>query len=115
MENKNVEEIWGEIEAKLLEKSTPYEKVNAVFQFELTDAEDGIYQLELSDGSAAVYYDANKKADCTLKMKERYFRKFLQGDLNSTAAFMSGKLKVNGNIGLALKLESMLTQYDFAK
>lgn len=115
MENKNVKEIWEDIQAKLEENNTPYENVHAVYQFELTDVEDGIYQLILDGGSASVQYNADAEADCTLKMKEKYFRKFLQGELNSTTAFMTGKLKVNGNIGLALKLENMLKQYDFAK
>jgi len=115
MENKNVEEIWEVIDVKLKENNTVYKDVDAVYRFELTDVEDGIYQLKLAEGSAAVQKNADVKADCILKMKEKYFRRFLAGDLNSTTAFMTGKLKVEGNIGLALKLENMLKQYDFAK
>jgi len=115
MENKSVEEIWAEIESKLQKNKHPYEGVNAVYQFDLTDVDKGIYQLKLADDTASVSKNIEYEADCTLKMKEKYFRKFLQGDLNSTTAFMTGKLKVDGNIGLALKLENMLKQYDFAK
>ncbi|GAB3805422.1 SCP2 sterol-binding domain-containing protein [Virgibacillus kimchii] len=115
MENKSVEQIWSDIEVVLEENKAPYAEVNAVYQFELTDVEEGTYQLNIVEGTASVHKDAEAEADCTLKMKEKHFRKFLQGDLNSTTAFMTGKLKVVGNIGLALKLENMLKQYDFAK
>lgn len=45
--------------------------------------------------------------------ERKEFQKLLQGDLNSTTAFMTGRLKVKGNIGLALKLESILKKYNF--
>ncbi|MFA1822367.1 SCP2 sterol-binding domain-containing protein [Virgibacillus oceani] len=115
MEHKKVEEIWGIIEAELEKNNAPYKGTHAVYQFELTDVDEGIYQLKLTGASALVKKDAEDEANCTLKMKEKYFREFLSGDLNSTTAFMTGKLKVDGNIGLALKLENMLKQYDFAK
>src|SRR5690625_2562153 len=115
MENKNVEEICRLIEAKLKGNYTPYKNINAIYNFVLTDVDDGVYQLELTNGAASIHNNKKAGVDCTLKMKEKYFRKFLQGDLNSTTAFMTGKIKVDGNIGMALKLENMLKQYDFTK
>ncbi|MGA9173790.1 MAG: SCP2 sterol-binding domain-containing protein [Thermoactinomyces sp.] len=45
-------------------------------------------------------------------MSAEDFKDLLSGNLSGTAAFMTGKLKVKGNIGLALKLENILRQYD---
>jgi len=43
------------------------------------------------------------------------FRLFLLGKLNGTMAFMTGKLKIQGDIGKALKIESILRQYEVTK
>ncbi|MFC4558548.1 SCP2 sterol-binding domain-containing protein [Virgibacillus kekensis] len=108
-------EIWKLIEQRLEQNSEPYKGVNAVYEFRLTDEQDGTYQLEFSDGTAAVHYTRQKDTDCILKMKEKHFKKFLLGKLNSTTAFMTGKIKIDGDISLALKLEKMLTQYQIAE
>ncbi|WP_164670616.1 SCP2 sterol-binding domain-containing protein [Virgibacillus doumboii] len=115
IENLSTNGIWSIINQQLQENKNPYEDVNAVYEFQLTDEESGIYQLEFKNGDAFVYYTNEKNPDCTLKMKLNHFKKFLLGNLNSTTAFMTGKLKIDGNISLALKLENMLKQYEFSK
>ena len=88
--------------------------MNAIYEVQLSDAEDAVYQLEFKDGSVTVYDKGERVVDCVLKMKVKNFNKFLHGDLNSTTAFMTSKLKVTGNIGLALALENVLKKYDFS-
>ena len=46
-------------------------------------------------------------------MSVKDFKKLLDGNLNSAASYMTGKLKIKGNLGLALKLESLLKKYSF--
>lgn len=48
-------------------------------------------------------------ADVTLKASETTFRAILSGDQNPVMAFMSGKLKVDGNTQRALKVSAILT------
>jgi putative sterol carrier protein len=45
-------------------------------------------------------------------MDARDFKEMLIGNLNATAAFMAGKLKVKGNLGLAMKLQTVLGKYE---
>lgn len=113
IENSTVEEIWQGIEKKLEIEKGPYTNINTIYEFQLPDATDSVYQLQLTNGTATIYTKNKQKADCILTMKVKDFKKFLLGELNSTTAFMTGKLKVSGNIGLALKLENMLKQYNF--
>jgi len=57
-----------------------------------------------SDGARA----ADEQADVTLNADADTFESILQGDLDPTAAFMSGRLSVDGDMALAMKLGSVL-------
>ena len=48
------------------------------------------------------------EADVTLTASAEVFQQILEGDLNPTSAFMSGKLSVDGNMGMAMQLGSVL-------
>jgi putative sterol carrier protein len=58
------------------------------------------------DGGGATAGDG--EADCTMTASADTFRSMLDGDLDPTAAFMSGRLSVEGDMGLAMKLGSLL-------
>lgn len=47
-------------------------------------------------------------ADCTIRISEEDFAALLKGELNPMGAFMSGKIKVDGDMSVALKLQSLL-------
>ncbi|PKR83778.1 SCP2 sterol-binding domain-containing protein [Heyndrickxia camelliae] len=112
LNDKTVTEIWKEVEHLLNANRTPFQDMNVVYQFELSGDDGGIYQLVFSDGLAKVLFEELKEPQCTLKMKVSDFKKFLQGKINSTAAFMMGKLKIDGSVGQALKLDKLLGQYE---
>jgi len=50
----------------------------------------------------------DKAAECTIKMALEDFQSMIDGELDSTTAFMMGKLKVEGSMGLAMKLAQLL-------
>lgn len=58
-----------------------------------------------SDGVRA----ADEEADVTLTADTETFQSILDGDLDPTAAFMSGKLSVDGDMGMAMQLGSALS------
>ncbi len=64
---------------------------------------EGAIMLD-SDGVRA----ADEPADVTLTADADTFRAILEGDLNPTSAFMTGKLSVDGDMGLAMRLGSVL-------
>jgi putative sterol carrier protein len=112
IDDYTLEEAWGKIETALNENPKPIEGLNAVYQFDISGEEGGTYQLHLSNNKAKVEKGTSSEADCTLQMALPDFKELLLGKLNGTAAFMSGRLKVKGNIGLAMKMDNILRQYD---
>jgi len=112
LENATTEQVWQSIEDKLTNNKEPYSDMKGTYEIQITD-ENVTYQLSFRDGNFSLKKDGSDKPDSTLKMKNGVFRKFLAGNLNSMTAFMTGKLKVDGNISMALKLESLLKQYQF--
>lgn len=66
------------------------------------------------EGEGAIIIDENgvregdDEADVTLTADAETFEAILEGDLDPTSAFMSGKLSVDGDMGLAMKLGSVL-------
>ena len=51
---------------------------------------------------------ADEEADVTLSADAETFQAIFSGDMNPTSAFMSGKLKIDGDMGAAMKLASAL-------
>jgi putative sterol carrier protein len=66
---------------------------------------DGEGAIRIGDG--AVTAD-DGEADCTVTADADTFRALLDGELDPTAAFMSGRLAIEGDMGLAMKLGSLL-------
>ena len=106
-------ETWQLIETTMNENPTPIQNENVRYEFNLTGDNPSVKQLILANGTAEVSDDTSTKPDCKLTLSSKDFLKLLAGELNSTTAFMFGKLKVDGSIGLALKLEGLLKEYEF--
>lgn len=74
---------------------------------------DGTAKFVLN-GEGTIMIDADgvragdDEADVTLTADADVFRAILEGEMNPTMAFMTGKLSVDGNMGLAMKLGSAL-------
>lgn len=66
-------------------------------------ADEGVVYIDGTEVSAS-----EAPADTTLTANADVFQNILEGGLNPTAAFMSGRLKVEGDMGLAMKLASLL-------
>ncbi|XP_074023033.1 hydroxysteroid dehydrogenase-like protein 2 isoform X4 [Numenius arquata] len=82
-----------------------------VFQFELSGEEGGTWYIDLkTQGGSAGFGKPPVTADVVMSMSSTDFVKMFTGKLKPTLAFMSGKLRIKGNMSLAIKLEKMLTQ-----
>lgn len=85
----------------------------AAMQEKLGEGFDGSAKFVIT-GEGAVMLDADgvragdEEADVTLTADVETFRAILDGRLNPTTAFMTGRLAVDGNMGTAMKLGSVL-------
>ncbi|WP_370303660.1 SCP2 sterol-binding domain-containing protein [Pseudooceanicola sp.] len=74
---------------------------------------DGTAKFAVTD-VGAIMLDSNgarvgdEEADVTLNADADTFRSIFEGELNPTSAFMTGKLSVDGDMGLAMKLAAAL-------
>lgn len=79
-----------------------------------SDGFDGIIKVEI-EGEGCIMIDENGaraedgEADCTLLADAETFQGMLTGEVNPTSAFMSGGLKVDGDMGAAMKLGAILS------
>ncbi len=77
------------------------------------DGFDGTAKFDIEDEGAIIIDGdgaraADEDADVTLTASADTFRAILEGDQNATAAFMTGKLKIGGDMGKAMKLAAIL-------
>jgi putative sterol carrier protein len=83
-------------------------KVNAVYQFNISGPEGGSWWVDTTKSGGAVGTGESPNAKCTISMTDKDFIDMVNGKLNGQMAFMTGKLKIKGDMSLAMKLGSVL-------
>lgn len=85
-------------------------KVQGVYLFQVTGAEEGLWHLDLKNGNGSTGKGKPEATpDCTLSMDSKNFFDMFAGKLKPSAAFMTGKLKITGNLQTAMKLEKLMS------
>ncbi|KAM7092697.1 hydroxysteroid dehydrogenase-like protein 2 [Molossus nigricans] len=104
-----VEETFRIVKASLSDDIV--KATQAVYQFELSGEDGGTWFLDLKNkGGNAGQGEPSDQADVVMNMSADDFVKMFSGKLKPTLAFMSGKLKIKGNMALAIKLEKLMSQ-----
>ncbi|MEO0786608.1 MAG: SCP2 sterol-binding domain-containing protein, partial [Pseudomonadota bacterium] len=63
-------------------------------------------------GEAGSASNADGDADATIKVDWDDFQKIRTGDMDATMAFMQGKLKVEGDMSVAMQLQSLMSKFN---
>ncbi|XP_062246331.1 stomatin-like protein 1 isoform X1 [Platichthys flesus] len=104
-----VEELLSQVKPLLSESLVC--RVGACFQFDISsgDGHHRTYFVDLSQGSGAVGAGSLcREPDVTLSMSDRDLLAMFHGELRPYAAYTSGRLKIQGDITTAMKLEELI-------
>jgi putative sterol carrier protein len=67
----------------------------------------GQWSVDVDDGIVTVTEGGGGDADVTIATSQETFEKIIAGEQNPTSAYMTGKLKVKGDMGAAMKLQKL--------
>ncbi len=101
-------EFFAEVKGVFMDADVSDVTEHLAFQFNIVGEAEGIFYVEVKDGKLYVepyeYYDRDAMFICTAER----LRKIAEGTLDPVNAFLTGRLKVEGNIDKALKLKSLI-------
>ncbi len=97
------------IPTRLQSKPDLVAKIGAVYQFNISGPDGGVWSVDCSRGAGRVQGGSAPDAKCTVAATDVDFLAIVNGRLNPQMAFMSGRLKIQGDVGLAMKLQALLT------
>ena len=79
--------------------------MHASYVFEI--AGGGTWTVKVEDGKVAVT-EGDTGGECRISTSEQTFERLIAGKQNPLTAYMTGKLKVSGDVSAALKLKSLI-------
>jgi putative sterol carrier protein len=98
----SVQEFFEGLASRVDETKTS--GMNNTYLFDVDGA--GKWTVEVRDGKVSVT-EGGDSADCEISTSEETFTKVMNGELNPTTAYMTGKLKIKGDMGAAMKLQKL--------
>lgn len=81
--------------------------VEARIQFELSGENGGSYWLNINQGAATTGEGKIESPQMTVKAQADDYASMAQGNLNPMQAFMSGRVKIQGDMGMAMRFMTM--------
>jgi putative sterol carrier protein len=99
---ESVQEFFQNLESRADSSKTA--GMNNSFLFDIDGA--GQWTVRVDDGKVSVSEGAGD-ADATIQASQETFEKIVAGEQNPTSAYMTGKLKIKGDMGAAMKLQKL--------
>jgi putative sterol carrier protein len=79
-------------------------RLDASYRFDIEGA--GTWRFE-ADGDRLLVSESDAPADCVIRTDERTFLRIVNGEQSPMVAYMTGKVRVEGDLGLALQLRDV--------
>jgi putative sterol carrier protein len=100
---QSVSQFFEELPSRVDESKTA--GMTNTYRFDVEGA--GSWTVDVQDGKVSVSQDGDAEPDATIAVSEENFEKLVNGKMNPTTAYMTGKLKVKGDMGAAMKLQKL--------
>jgi len=88
-------------------------KINGIYGFKVSGGPGGkevTWIVDVKNGSGKVEFEGKATPDVTLSMNDQDLMDLMSGSLNAQKAFFQGKLKIKGNMALAMKLREFQSE-----
>lgn len=105
---EEIKSIFPEMVERLIPEKA--DGINAVIQFDLSGDNGGLYWVKVADGKAENGEGNIDNATMTLKAAADDWLAVSTGQMNAMQAFMSGKIKIQGDMSIAMKMQTMFAQ-----
>ncbi|MBN1178525.1 MAG: SCP2 sterol-binding domain-containing protein [Anaerolineae bacterium] len=85
------------------------EGITGVFLFDISGEGGGTWTVSIADGKIDVAEGRVGTPDLSVSMSAQDFVALSNGELNAVSAFMQGKIKIQGDMSMAMRLQSILS------
>jgi len=107
---KSAAEFFEKFEQRAAANTDAATQPNAIYQFNITGEGGGEWNLDLTKGKTGAFTNKGKHASpgATITVSAEDWLGMLNGSLNPMQAFMSGKIKIDGDMTLAMSLQQVM-------
>jgi F420-dependent oxidoreductase-like protein len=99
--------LFAQVTQRVAADPTLVQRVNAVYQFNVLGEDGGAWVVDLKNGAGDVRAGQHADADCIISMSREDFLALATGKINPLNAFMQGRIRVQGDIMMATRLQSL--------
>lgn len=108
MADRTAQKIFEDELPPKLEGNDSVQDINAVYEFDVSGDNGGTWTLDFTKDGNYITEGSTGDADCVVKISDSDFVDMYNGDLPGPQAFMMGKINVEGDMGLAMKLQKFI-------
>ena len=102
-----VKDIFDQMPGRLNQSAAA--GMDATIQYDLTGDGGGTYNCAIKEGACTVAEGGSDSPTMTVTMEASDFVDLISGKLDGMSAFMGGKLRIAGDMGIAMKLQSLFS------
>lgn len=105
---ESTRELFRVISERVAATGERWRGLDCSFQFVLSGEDGGSFYVRIVGGEPDVAEGVLEEPGVTIRLTADDFKKVVEGTLDTTSAFFAGKIKVEGDLGLAMQLQSLL-------